>query len=83
MAKLTSIDRHVYDQRTKSLSVIGAMFVVGLLVATFLTVISIELSLHTIDLVVFKFALGDNGNDQGKQMEILPCDREHECQSSI
>jgi hypothetical protein len=32
---------------------------------------------------VFNLALGDNGNDQGKQMEILPCDREHECQSSI
>lgn len=84
MDKLAVIDKHAFNQRNMSLSVIIAMFLVGLIVVTFIISLSIELSLQQkIDLVELKQVLGDKGNDQGKQMKILPCDREHECQTSI
>gem|GEM_PF-3359746 len=74
----------VYNQTTKSLSVIVVVILIDLIIVASMTSISIERSLQQkIDPVGLKHTLGDKNNDQGKQMEIFPCNKEHECQTSI
>jgi hypothetical protein len=84
MNNLAVTEKHVHSRRTESLLVIVAMILAGFIVVTFMTSISIESAFQQkIDLMGLKHALGDKDNDQGKQMEILPCNKEHECQTSI
>lgn len=86
MTKLFTIARDSYFRGTESVAVIGVIVVKVLLLAlTFITPINIGLSLQQeMELFAFKHVLGDNpANEDDKQMNILPCDAQHECQASI
>ena len=86
MTKSFTIARDSYFQSTESLAVTGVIVVVVLLLAlTFITPISIGLSLQQeLELFAFKHVLGDKpGDEHDKKMDILPCDAQHECQTSI
>ena len=79
MIKSIPISKCDYCRSSKSIALILIAFV-GLLAVACITSIIIELlPQQEVDLLVFKHALGDSDNDQGKQMEILPCDPQHEC----
>lgn len=84
--ELFTIGESTYFENTKALAAAAVIIVVALLlVLTCITSINIELSLQQeMELFAFKHALGDHpGNGHDKKMIILPCDTQHECQTSI
>jgi hypothetical protein len=86
VTKLFTITRDSYLRSTESVAVIGIIVVVVLILAiTIITPIYIGLSLQQeMELFAFKHVLGNNpANEHDKQMNILPCDSQHECQASI